>query len=168
MVIEAEVRGFERCAAVALLATIAPRRAGKLSLVLVLVAIDALGEFDFEFCVFAGGRVARIAFHAGMRKRERETGFGVIGDGEYRGAPTLHGMAAFAASSIGALRKLTLMLVFVAVGAYRMRNGCFEVAVFMTAHAGHVDVLALQGEFCFGVVEGCSEARFLPGCCGVA
>jgi hypothetical protein len=58
MLVNCETRSFESCRIMALLAAIAPRSRGELSFVHVLVAIDALCKFDFEFRFFPGRRVA--------------------------------------------------------------------------------------------------------------
>jgi len=80
VLVEREAGGFESGGVVALLAAIAPRSSCELAFVLILMAIDALREFDFEFCFFAGRRVTRSAFDGRVREREGESCFGVIGD----------------------------------------------------------------------------------------
>jgi len=57
MLVERETGGCEGRSVVALLAAIAPRSCRELSFVHVLVAIDALRKFDFEFCFFASRRM---------------------------------------------------------------------------------------------------------------
>ena len=57
MLIEREAGRLEGRGVVTLLAAVVPRSRGELAFVLVLVAIDALCEFDFESCLFARRRV---------------------------------------------------------------------------------------------------------------
>lgn len=169
MLVQGVTRGLESGCIVALLAAIAPGRPSKLPLMLVLVAVDALRKFDFEFRLFARRDVTRFAFDGRVREGEWETGLCVIGNGEDGGIPTLHGVAAFATAAISALGELPLVRIgLVAVSAGVMRNRRFEIAALVTAYARNIDMLALQREVCFGVVEFLGEARLLPGGCGVA
>jgi len=54
-----EVKASNR---VAVLAAVLVRRCGKLAVVLILVAIQTGGKFDFIDCIFSGGQMAFVAF----------------------------------------------------------------------------------------------------------
>ena len=73
-------RRLERRPRVAWLASIAPRRAGKLPLMFIGVAIHALGELDLEFRVVPCGHMARSTFHTGVRKDQWESRLCMISD----------------------------------------------------------------------------------------
>jgi len=79
MLVECEAGCLESRAVVALLATIAPRSRRELSIVFVLVAIDALRKLQFEYCALTGRRVTRHAFDGRMRECEREAGIRMVG-----------------------------------------------------------------------------------------
>ena len=57
---------------------------------------------------------------------------------------------------------------FVAVGTRIVRDGSFEVTALVATGAGNVEMLAHQGEVCFGVIKGRGEVRLLPRESGVA
>jgi len=64
----------------ALLASITPRRARKLPLMLIGVTVHALRKLDLEFSIVPGWQVARGAPYRGVREDQRETGLSVICD----------------------------------------------------------------------------------------
>ena len=80
VLVERKAGDLESCTVMTLLASVPPGRSCELALMLVLVTINALCEFDLELRILAGGDVTRSAFNSCVRKRERETGLGVIGD----------------------------------------------------------------------------------------
>ena len=74
------VRGFECCSVVAPFAAVFPGGICKLPMVLIGVAIDAMGELDLESSRVAGRCVARGALDSRVWKGEGEAGSGVISD----------------------------------------------------------------------------------------
>lgn len=154
--------GFEGEAGMALFAVVVPGRAGKLPLMRILVTVDAEGEADPETRLFACRDMAIGALDLIVGSGKRESGLCVACDGEGRGGEALHGMAAFAASAVGARQKLAAVRILVAIGTGCMRERRFKVASAVATDAGHREMLSDEGIVCLGVIEGVFEARPLP------
>jgi len=168
MFVDGEIRHFPGIAVVALFAAIAPRVGGELSLVLILVAIQAGGKLDLVFGVFAGWNMAGGALHIGVRRNQRVLGLGVVRSRECGRAPSLHGMAALAAALVRALGKLAAVLVFVAIGARFERDLGLEIAALVAVEARYLKMLSHQRVVGLGVVKLGGEGRPRPARRGVA
>lgn len=148
----------------AFLAAVAPGLARELSVMLILVAIDAGCKLDFVTRVLASGNMALSARYFRMRSHEGKAGFRVIRERKRRRAPTGNRVTAFAAAAVGPLHKLAAMRVGrVAVRACIVSDWSLEVAALVAAHAGHLEMLAKQGERGLRVVEGGGKSGLLPG-----
>ena len=108
----------------ALLAAVQPWCAGELTLMLVLMAVHASREFEFEF-----GRRARRNVPSGtlhLRVDQRKAGLCVISRRESRRTPSLNWVTTFALSAVSTLGKLpSVWNGLVAVGALVMRSSRF-------------------------------------------
>lgn len=153
----------------ALLASVPPRRARKLPLVFIGVAIHALRELDFELRILARGHVALGTLHTGVREDQREPSLRVVGGGEGGWTPSLDRVTTLALSAIGAEHKLASMGIgLVAIRACIVWNRGLEVGPLVTTFAGNFKVLADQRVIGLRVIEGCCEIRFFPRECCVA
>ena len=137
----------------ALFAAVQIRRAGELGIVIVLVAIRALREFDLvqrlpalgnmtfatlERCVLARERIGRLL----MRLRVKQ-----------RWLPAVDGVAGSTFAAVGPIGELAGVRVFVAIGALGKFQGPLEIAVCMTEQAVDRLVHAEQRILRFGVIE---------------
>lgn len=129
--------------------------AGELVVVLVHMAIGATLEVrDLENRVLALGRVTLVALQLGMSIDERIITLGMRLHVEQRGLPALDVVAVGALDAPGPLRELPVVLVLVAIGAFRKRELFLKVSFHMAGLAFHRSVLALQRIFGLGVIEG--------------
>ena len=159
------VRHLPLVAVVALLAAVAPRVGSELSLVLILVAIQAGCKLHLVFRVLAagtGGLVAIRTLQVGVRRNERVLGLGVIRSRECGWAPALHGVAAFATTLVRALRELSPMLILVAIGTRLESNLGFEIAALVAVNARYLPVLSNQWVVGLGVIELARKGRSRP------
>lgn len=152
------VGGFPRRSRVALLALVQPRRRRKLSLVLILVAIQALRIRQFVYGLFLRRLVALRAFHLVVRHHQGEPGPRMFGSRVRRRLPALHRVAAFALASIRPFQELPAMLILVAIAAKLVFDRLLEIRGLVARNATYILVLAQQGKRRLGVVE----LRFKP------
>lgn len=161
--------GLEGRAFVALLAPVIPRRAGKLSLMLVLVAFNAGIKFDLEPCRISCRNMALRARHVGMRKYDRISSLCVIRDSKRGRAPAVHGVTAFALAAVRSLGELATMRIgVVAVGADLVWHRLFEIFAFMAGYTVNLSMLAQQRKCGRRMIELRHEPRSLPRHCCVA
>lgn len=147
-------RCLERVAGVTLLTPIAPGVAGELSLVRILMTIDAYAELDLVKRLRASRNMAGGTLHRGVRRYQREARLRVIGLREDRWRPALHRVTTLAAPSIGPLRKLPgVRIGFVAVRAESVRNRRLEVARLVTGQARDLEVLTRQSKVRLRMIE---------------
>jgi hypothetical protein len=136
---------------------------------LILVAIDAEGEFDLVAGILSGWNMAVRAFDVDMRGHQREAGSGVIRGGIGGRNPTINIVAALAPAPVGALKELAAMRVWiVAIRAIGKGHGGFEVRALVARQTLHLEVLSEQREMGCGVIERGSESRLLPRVCTMA
>jgi hypothetical protein len=163
MPVDREARRLECCTVVALLASIAPWLTGELAFMFVAVAVDAGCELNLEFRCGTGWYVASGAIYICMRKVEREAGLRMVSNRERRGAPALHGMAAFAPAAIWTFRKLaTVRIGFVAVGTFAVRNWSLKVPAHVTAQTLDLGMFPKKRKISLRVIEVLCEMRSLP------
>ena len=138
---------------VAALAPVGPWSAGELPSMRILMAIEAGLELR---AIVDTGNCRRVAFGAGQPQvfaGDRKGGDLVTGLVERRRLPARERVARAAVAAVGAMEKLALVLVLVAIQAFFVCHRSFEIRVFMTLHASHLAMLSLQREFRGGVIE---------------
>lgn len=153
----------------ALFTSILPGFPGKLPFMLILVAIDATGKFDFELSLFPGRHMTTCAGHLLMGKFDGVPSRSMIRYGKRGRAPSLHRVATDALSPIRPLCKLAAMrirIVTVLAGVVSNRN--FEIRSLVAGHAVDLDVLALQRKGCLRMIESACKPRSLPRDCRMA
>lgn len=138
---------------VAGLAPVVPGSAGELPPVWILVAVEAGLELRAIVDTGSGRRVALGAGQPLVFAGDRVGGSLMTGLGERRWLPAREGVARTAVAVIGAMEKLALVFVLVAIQASLVRYRGLEIGVLMTLHASHLCVLSVQREFRGGVVE---------------
>ena len=132
---------------------VGPGSGGELPPVRILVAVEAGLELR---AIVDTGRGRRVALGAGQPlvvAGDRVAGGLMTGLGERRWFPPREGVARTAVAMIGAVKKLALVLVLVAVQASLVRYRGLEIRILMTLQASHLCVLSVQREFRSGVVE---------------
>ena len=141
---------------VALIALVLVRLRRELAVVLVFVAIGAALEIhDLEDRLFAFRRVTLLALQLGVSVDQRVVRLGVRLDVEQRRLPSLHVVTAGTLDAVRlTFRKLTVVLVLVAVSTFCKREFLLEVAIRVAASAVHGGMLAQQGILGLRVIEG--------------
>ena len=132
---------------VALIALVFVRLRRELAIVLVFVAIGAAFEVrDLKDRVFAFRRMTLLTLQFGVPVDQRVIGLGVRLDVEQRRLPALHVSDSWERARTVRLtfRKLSVVLVFVAVGAFCKREFFLEVAIRVATSAIHSGMLAQQ------------------------
>ena len=127
--------------------------AGELPSVRILMAVEAGLELR---AVVDTGNCRLVALGAGQPlvfAGYRVSGGLVTGLVERRRLPARERVARAAVAAVGAMEKLALVLVLVAIQAFFVCHRSFEIRVFMTLHASHLAMLSLQREFRAGVIE---------------
>jgi hypothetical protein len=153
----------------ALLAAVTPRGGSELSLVFILVAVNAKRIFDLVLRRLSRRSVAGSALDLGMRKDQGKSGLRVIGNIEGRRAPSLHRVAALASPPIGALEELSAVRIgLVAIGTCVMGDGSLEVSALMAGTAWNSEMFTEQRKVCLGVIKRFGKARLFPRACRVA
>jgi len=143
----------------AAIAFIQQRRACELRAVSVLVAINAQRKFDFELRGRAGRDVALRAGDLRVGAFQRVSAGCMFLDGERRGLPAFHRVAAFALAAIFSLQELAAVRIrLVAVCAQRVRHRLLEVAALVTFGAVHAFVFSAKREAGLVVIELCAQA----------
>lgn len=146
-----------------LFAAIAPGCSGKLTVVFILVTINAECITDLELGLFASRNVAVRTLDPGVRSDKRKPGLRMISRGEGRRAPTLNSMATLTPSTIRPLGKLAIVRIrFVTVGARFVRNLGLEIAVLVAVIATHLQVFSNQRIGGLGVIKPVSERGLKP------
>ena len=138
---------------VAGLAPVAPGSAGELPPVRILVAIEAGLELRAIVDTGTGRRVALGTGQSLVLAGDRVGGGLMTGLGERGWLPARECVARAAVAAVGAVEKLALVLVLVAVQAFFVCHRCFEIRVLVALHASHLAMLAIQRELRGGVVE---------------
>lgn len=157
------VGGIEGDTGVAFFAAVAPWISCKLTLMLILMAINAQRKLDFVAGFLAGGNMAIGALHLGVRRHQREPGFSVIRRRKRGWRPTIHLVATFAPASVRTLLKLAAVRVrSVAIRAIGKGNGNLEVRALVAGKARHISMFAKQRKRRLRVIEGGRKGRFLP------
>jgi len=131
---------------VTLIALVFVRLRRELAIVLVFVAIGAAFEVrDLKDRVFAFRRVTLLTLQFGVPIDQRVVGLGVRLDVEQRRLPSLHVVTTGTLDAVRlTFRKLSVVLVFVAVGAFCKREFLLEVAIRVATSAIHGGMLAQQ------------------------
>lgn len=167
-----ECRRFVAFEGVALVAGIEVGGSGKLSGMLVAVAICTALEFDFKESVFSLRDVAVRAFHFCVAALQRVGAGRVLFHGKGRRLPSLDGVAVCAFSAAGTLGKLTTVRIgLVAVHALIKGQGLLEISTAVALQAVHGLVLTHQRIFRLGVIKlliHTGDRNFLPTAGGVA
>lgn len=154
MLCQSHRRCLERVTGVTLLAPIAPGIGYKLALVGILMTIDANAELDLVKSLRARRNMAGRTRHRGVRRHQRKARLRMIRNIERSWRPTRHDVTTLAASSIGALRKLSVMRIgFVAVRAEGMRDRRLEVARLVTGQARDLEMLTGQSKVRLRMIE---------------
>lgn len=129
------------------------RHSGKLSLVLVLVAVHAFRKLNFEKCVLALGDVALIALHLRMLALQRVGAGGVFLDRKSGRLEALHRVAGCALRSARPFDELSAVHVLVTVRAFLESQRFLEVGFEVAQRTFDRLVLALQRVLGFGVIK---------------
>ncbi len=107
------------------------------------VAVGAVLKFHCEDSVNSARDVAFFTSDFGVPALQRICRCGVIRNGEGRRLPTIHGMTTGAFATIGALRELPLVRIWlVAVGALLEGNRFLEITAAVTLNAADSRVLS--------------------------
>jgi hypothetical protein len=168
MFLDAEGRGMKTIHSVATLATVGTRSTGELSVVRIAMAIQTRLKAWMVAGVETSRRVALGAGQALVFADDGKCGVTMSGFGEGRRAPIRHGVARAAVAAIGAVEKLALVLVAVAIQASLVRHRRLEVRIPMTLQTGDVVVLPFQRKFSGAVVEAARSPKAFPGVRAVA
>lgn len=147
---------------VATLAPVGPGSAGELPSVRILMAVEAGLELRAIVDAGSGRRVALRAGQPLVFAGDRVGGGLMTGLGERRWLPARECVACTAVAAVGAVEKLALVLVLVAIQASLVRHRGLEIRVLMTLHASHLAMLSIQREFRGGVVESIRSPHLLP------
>lgn len=128
--------GLEGVSVVALLTTIAPRRARKLPLVLILVAIHTPCKLDHVTGILACRLMAPLALHLLMRRHQRKLGLGVVRNREGGRLPSRDSVTTLAPAAIYPLKELAAVGIgLVAIRTELVRNRRLEVSASVASHA---------------------------------
>src|SRR5215470_13533459 len=139
---------------VALIAAIFVWRACELAVVLVLVAVRTALEIDnLEDRSLALGNVAATALNLGVAIDERVFRFRMGLHIEQRRLPILHVVTGRTLDPFRTLCELSVVIVLMAVGAFRKSKFFLEVPFDVASHALHRRVLAEQGILGLVVIE---------------
>ena len=130
-----EERAVKILHGMAVFTAIVIRRAGKLLVVHVLMAVRAVREFHLVNRVLAGREMAFIAFHLCVLAVEGIPRGGMLLYPEERWLPPFHRVTLGALALLGARLELAFMSVLVAVHAVRERKWLLEVAVDVARRA---------------------------------
>ena len=106
------------------------------------MAIEASRVFGMIVCVTTHRQVALLARHAAVLSGKRIRCLAVARLGERRWFEACLRMARGAIALIGTRAKLPLVPVGVAVQAFAMTNGCFEIGGLVTFRTGNRFVLS--------------------------
>ena len=137
----------------ALLTLVSVGSSGELCLVFVFVTRHAAVELQLVNRLFALGNVASRAFYLRVLGFEGISGSSVIFYRVLRRFKSLQCVAGGAISFIGALDKLSLVLVLMAIQALAKGDLLLKVTLEMAGHAFYLLMLSLQWILRFGVVE---------------
>ncbi len=138
-------RLLETAAVMALLATVPPWLARKLSLVHILMTINATRKLHPVQRLLACRLVARFALHIRMRHHQRKSRLRMIGHLVRRRLEAVHRVTALALATISALGKLsTVRIRLMAISAKCMRYRTLEISRFVARQATHFAMLAQQ------------------------
>ena len=130
-------------------------RGGKLGLVLIAMAIHAALKLNLELGVFPLRNVALRAFERCVLTLQRILRRRVVLHREFRRLPSFDRVASSAFTTVGTLRKLSLVRIgFVAVQAFPEDERFLEIAILMTLSAANRLMFPLQREIGFRVIEG--------------
>ena len=157
-------RRLESAGGVTILAAILVRRAPELPLVHVLVANHTIIAFEHKHGFGSVGNMAFCALHGGMFFQERELSSGMQGNRECRWLEPFDHVTRRALSLVRTQRKLPLVIVLllVAVEAFRESHGRLEVARQVAELAGDGSVLSFQRVLRSRVIECSGDLRRLP------
>ena len=137
----------------AALAAVLKRRFRKLAVVGIFVAVRTGRKLNFVNGLFAGRKVALVAFHFCVLAFERILGSRMFLDAKRGRLPSLHFVAFGTLPFLRAVGELAVVNVLVAVRAVRKLERALELPFCMASNATHLKVLADEGIFCLGMVE---------------
>lgn len=160
-------RGAEVFHSMTGLTAILMRQCCELSLVTILMAIEASSVFGMVVCVTTHGQVALLTRHAAVLSGQRIRGLAMARRGECRGSEARLGMARGAVAPIGTRAKLPLVRVGVAVQAPAMTDGRLEIGGLVAFRTGNCFVLSLKGKTRSLMIEIGSQSRLTPAGCGM-
>jgi len=131
---------------VALLALVKVRSSGELALVFVLVAVGALRKTHLVNRGSARGNVALLASYGRVLALQRIRGGGMLFYSEQRRPEAVYFVAGRALAPVGAMHKLPLVRVPVAIGTLLEGDRLLEIATAMAPVAAHIGMLPQQRE----------------------
>ena len=149
----------------ALLAAVQVRHSGKLAHVLVFVAIQALGKLDVIKSVPALRNMTLGTLDRGMFLHQRICRSRMLFNAECSGLKCLNVVTRRALPFVGALRKLPVVLVLVAVKAMLEGQRLLEIARGVATQTIHRLVLAFERILGFRMIEAlvhCLERHSFP------
>jgi len=152
----------------AALAAVLERRFRKLAVVRIFVAVRTGRELNFVNRLFAGGKVALVAFHFCVLSFQRILGSRMFRDAKQGRLPSLHFVAFGTLAFFRATGELAVMDVLVAVRAVGKLERTLELPFGVASNATHLHVGAQEGIFCLGMVEGELRQDLFPSFRGVA
>lgn len=126
------------------LTAILMRQCCELSLVTILMAVEASRVFGMVVCVTTHGQVALLALYAAVLSRKRIFCLFVARFSERRWLEARLGMARGAVALIGTRAKLPLVRVGVAVQAPAMTDGRLEIGGLVAFRTGNRFVLSFK------------------------
>lgn len=166
MLRQREGRRFVSVDRVAALAGIEVWRGRKLFGMLVLMAVGAMIEFQFENGVTAFRDVALLTPNLHVPSRQRVCRLGVVSNGECRRFPSLHRMTGRAFAAIRPFGELPFVRIgLVTIRAFLKRDRLFEISAAVAQNAPHGCMFPEQREWSLGVVEfpaDCLDGNVLP------
>lgn len=149
MACQGKRRRFVSLQIVATLTAIEVRRGGKLSRVLVGMAVGAALELDFEQSVCAVGNVAPGARHHGVSALQGIRRRGVVLHSERRRLESLDRVAGTALATLRAFGKLSLVRVrLVTIRALLEHQRLLEISTRVALRTFHRGMFAQQGKLC--------------------
>src|SRR5579864_5915591 len=139
---------------VAFLALIEVGCAGELCLVLVLVAVGALGKFDLVQRRASRRDVTALALHRRVFPLQWIRARRMLFHRERGWLESLHGVASGTLAAVGALYELPAVRIrLMTIRAVRIRDWFLEIRARVTGIAPHADVFAEQRILSLRVVE---------------
>jgi hypothetical protein len=138
---------------VTLLTLVEPGSSNKLGLMLIVMTVEAVGEFNPVESVLPLCDVTLRALYFRVFAFQRILRGSMRFQIELRRFPSIQIVTGGALARVGTFGKLAVMGILVAVGALREYERLFEISVGMTRTTGNSLMLADQRVLGFGVIE---------------